>query len=30
MELYKYGLKAQSDQVAGLLDALDIPKITVS
>ncbi|KAG0321238.1 hypothetical protein BGZ97_011781 [Linnemannia gamsii] len=29
MELYKYGLKAQSDQVAGLLDALDIPKITV-
>ncbi|KAG0278972.1 hypothetical protein BGZ96_002135 [Linnemannia gamsii] len=29
MELHKYGLKAQSDQVAGLLDALDIPKITL-
>lgn len=30
MELEKYGLKAQSDHLAGLLDALDIPKITVS
>ncbi|KAK3826639.1 MAG: putative epoxide hydrolase [Linnemannia elongata] len=29
MELEKYGLKAQSDQLAGLLDALDIPKITL-
>jgi hypothetical protein len=30
MELEKYGLKAQSDYLAGLLDSLDIPKITVS
>ncbi|KAF8949535.1 hypothetical protein BGZ47_000076 [Haplosporangium gracile] len=29
MELERYGLKAQSDQLAGFLDALDIPKITV-
>ncbi|KAH7048944.1 Alpha/Beta hydrolase protein [Linnemannia elongata] len=29
MELEKYGLKAQSDHLAGLLDALDIPKITL-
>jgi soluble epoxide hydrolase/lipid-phosphate phosphatase len=29
MELEKYGLKAQSDHLAGLLDALNIPKITL-
>ncbi|KAF9935451.1 hypothetical protein FBU30_000049 [Linnemannia zychae] len=28
-ELEKYGLKALSDQLAGLLDALDIPKVTI-
>ncbi|KAF9093123.1 hypothetical protein BGX23_003636 [Mortierella sp. AD031] len=29
VELHKYGMKAQCDQLAGLLDALDIPKVTL-